>query len=202
MKRSFFCGEALPTDLAQFWADAAPNSEVHNLYGPTEVTIAATWHSFAKEDEIETIVPIGRPFPDTIVRLGDADEIELGGPQVFHGYLGAPETAADYLTTDENGTRWYKTGDLGQYSKENTLHFKGRKDWQVKIRGHRVEIEGIEAVIRNLTDTSLAAVVPLNGISENSYETLVAFVETSVSVSQLKSELSKRLPDYMVPKLI
>ena len=202
LKRSFFCGEALPSDMAATWAAAAPRSSVYNLYGPTEATIALSWYKFDKTVDQEPVVPIGKALPGSKMRLAKDGEIELGGPQVFHGYLGNPQKIETYLEVEEDGTRWYKTGDIGHMSDAGVMHFKGRKDWQVKVRGYRVEVEGVEAAIRKITDSSLVAVVPVDEVSKSSFDRLCAFVEPGVDTKNLKSELGQILPDYMVPSLI
>lgn len=202
LKRSFFCGEALPSDMAAAWAAAAPNSSVYNLYGPTEATIALSWHRFDKNVDHEPVVPIGKALPGSKMRLAEDGEIELGGPQVFHGYLGDPQKIETYLETDEDGTRWYKTGDIGHLSDSGVVHFKGRKDWQVKVRGNRVEVEGVEAAIRKITGSSLVAVVPVDEVSKSSFDKLCAFVEPSVDIQNLKTALGEILPGYMVPSLM
>ncbi len=199
LKRSFFCGEALPTDIARIWAKATPEAQLYNLYGPTEATVSLTWYKFDKDRDQEAIVLIGEAMMGSQSRLAEDGEIELGGPQVFHGYLGNPHEISGYLETDSDGTRWYKTGDIGRMTAEGVLQFKGRKDWQVKIKGHRVEIEGIEAAIRKISQSSITAVVPTDEVSENSFNKLCAFTEMGVDTAQLKSELKKMLPDYMIP---
>ncbi len=200
LTRSFFCGEALPADMAALWQAAAPDTVIYNMYGPTEATIALTWHRFDPEtDSQHTITPIGTALPGSQVRLAADGEIELGGPQVFHGYLGAPKPIDTYLTTDPDGTRWYKTGDLGEADPDGRLHFKGRKDWQVKLRGYRVEIEEVESVIRKHLGSALVAVVPVGAVSGTSYDRLCAFVPPKTDPAALKSALAEALPDYMVP---
>lgn len=200
LKRSFFCGEALPSDMAAQWQAAAPDATIYNLYGPTEATIALTWHRFnSAKDSQRAITPIGIALRGSKARLAEDGEIELGGPQVFHGYLGNPKPIKTYLETDADGTRWYKTGDIGEMDADGTLHFKGRKDWQVKLRGYRVEIEEVEAVIRKRAESALVAVVPAGAVSGNSYERLCAFIGTEVDAALLKAALHEALPDYMVP---
>lgn len=202
LKRSFFCGEALPSDLATEWAEVAPQAALYNLYGPTEATVSLTWHKFDRNQTHPPVVDIGRPMAGSLLRLADDGEIELGGPQVFHGYLGSTQDISTYLTIDADNTRWYKTGDIGALSAQNVLQFKGRKDWQVKVRGNRVEIEGIEAAIRKATSTKLAVVTPLNEVAQSSYDSLCAFVEKDIDTVALKAELAKTLPEYMVPQHI
>ena len=202
LKRSFFCGEALPADIAKIWAEVSPDAELYNLYGPTEATVSLTWHRFDKTVDQEPVVPIGKALPGSKMRLAKDGEIELGGPQVFHGYLGNPQEIETYLEVEEDGTRWYKTGDIGHMCDAGVMHFKGRKDWQVKVRGYRVEVEGVEAAIRKITDSSLVVVVPVDEVSKSSFDRLCAFVEPGVDTQNLKSELGQILPDYMVPSLL
>lgn len=202
LKRSFFCGEALPKEVAQAWAKAAPNAPVFNIYGPTEATIAFSWHKFNPEQDHAAIVQIGKPLPGLAMRLSKDTEIELGGPQVFAGYLGGSPNNTASPVFESDGMNWYRTGDYGATGPAGEFTFKGRLDWQVKIRGNRIETGEIEQAIRKATACGLVSVVPVQKNAPGSYEDLFAFIDTYVDEKKLKSELGNHLPPYMIPKFI
>ncbi|MGR3723712.1 AMP-binding protein [Abyssibius alkaniclasticus] len=200
LRRSFFCGEALPSDTAKAWQAAASNATLFNLYGPTEATIAITWHELDPGRVYGSTIPIGKPFASSSVRIDADGELQLGGPQVFHGYLDSPAETAAKLDISDIEIRWYKTGDRARFLEDGNIAFDGRLDWQVKVRGHRVEIEEVEFAIREVTRTGLAAVVGIEQLAPGSYGGLKAFVETGVDLAALQKALALRLPSYMVPQ--
>jgi amino acid adenylation domain-containing protein len=213
LRWSLFCGEALPVSVARAWANAAPNSTIENLYGPTEVTVACTAHTWSRHsaDESELgLVPIGQAFGETSVRVvdpnlhevsrGQAGELLLSGPQVARGYWRDEETtAASFISL--GGARHYRTGDRVRTSEEHAeLIFMGRLDNQVKVLGHRVELGEIEAAIRDEVNVDAVAAVawPRAGASAGGVTAFV--VATELDVPALSARLAKRLPPYMVPR--
>lgn len=214
LRLSLFCGEAFPAALARAWAHAAPNSVVENLYGPTEATIACTAHRWEASGDTGAVslVPIGRPLGATRVRVvdellrevpsGEPGELVLGGPQVVDGYFDDDvETARAFTTLPEFG-RAYRTGDRVVCTEtDDTLVFLGRFDSQIKVLGHRIELEEIEAVIHEEAAVEAIAVGwPRTGTGAAG---IVAFVAGSgVDRVRLRQRLSKRLPGYMVPREI
>lgn len=199
LRRSVFSGESLPRDLALTWTRAAPNGEVLNLYGPTETTMTFTLHRFDPEGDIDTVVPVGRPLPGCDLELVDG-EIVHSGPQVFGGYLDNAEENAARLSVRPDGTRRFRTGDRGEMDADGVLHFRGRFDWQVKIRGHRVEMEEVVGALRAVSGKGVAAVVPVGEVTPGSYEDLHAFIERGGMTDGLKAGLAELLPSYMVPR--
>ena len=212
LRLSLFCGEALTADLANAWASAAPNSVVENLYGPTEATIACTAHKWEPNSRsgANGFVPIGEPIGATEVRVvderlldvppGAAGQLLLGGPQVVEGYWDDPAVTARSFVTAPGQGRGYLTGDRVRRPEGNgPLEYLGRIDSQIKILGHRVELEEIEAVLREETQADAIAVgwpVTPSGAAG-----IVAFIASpSVDTVQLRRVLSARLPDYMVPR--
>jgi D-alanine--poly(phosphoribitol) ligase subunit 1 len=217
LRWSLFCGEALPMRLAREWQRAAPNSIVENLYGPTEATIAFTVYRLpavdeAKEDKHD-IVPIGFPFPGQQIAViepdggpapdGEVGELCLGGSQVTQGYWHSPEATAERFTPPKGASsnvRWYRTGDLVTNTAKDGLLFHGRVDRQVKIRGHRVELQEIEAVIRAASGTEMVAVLPWPLMADGFPLGVVALMSGSrVKMSAVFDECHKKLPDYMIP---
>lgn len=221
LRRSFFCGEVLPTDIAALWHRTAPNSRVLNIYGPTETTVISTWHDFDPQTDTRTSVPVGRTLPRIaldLVPVGeDAEvrdfvedggesgeeegEIVIGGPQVFYGYLGNAEETAKRLRVGPDGARRYHTGDRGRRLPDGTLLFLGRLDWQVKLRGHRIETDEVEYALRAASGSALVAAVPTGETVPGSFEDLHAFVQGEVP-ADMRERLAERLPSYMRPATV
>ncbi len=216
LRWSLFCGEPLPMEIAAAWADAAPNSIVENLYGPTEVTIACTlyrWDPQRSPGECHHgVVPIGAPYPGTGVLVAGADlrevapggegELLLTGPQVSLGYWEDPEkTAAAFVVPPGREQVHYRTGDLVRRpAGEGPITYVGRIDHQVKVNGHRVELGEIEATLRELAgfDGVVALGWPRTQAGAAAITAFVAGV--GVDPEALRAAVADRLPEYMVPR--
>jgi amino acid adenylation domain-containing protein len=220
LRCSLFCGEALSARSAAMWQDAAPNSIVENLYGPTEATITIIGYRWDRNDSeeecINGMVPIGKPFPNhlaevintygQIASVDEEGELCLCGPQVSDGYFNdARKTNECFVTLpDVNGGRWYKTGDLAKKDENGVIHYLGRLDNQVQVRGHRVELQEVEYAISRLLDTGSAICIPwpiVDGVASNIHA-FVTDKPASVSVEDILHHCSATLPDYMVPETI
>ncbi|WP_078888280.1 non-ribosomal peptide synthetase [Streptomyces sclerotialus] len=162
-------GEACPAALAERFADGR---RLLNVYGPTEVTIAATWADSERGDDVSAI---GRPLPgyrayvlDDALRpvpAGVEGELYLGGPAVARGYRGRPGLTATRFLPDPfqgGGARMYRTGDLVVRRPGGELEYRGRRDDQVKVRGHRVELGEVERIAAELPEVVAAACCPLS----------------------------------------
>jgi non-ribosomal peptide synthetase-like protein len=201
-------GEACPPELVRRWS--RPGRRLLNTYGPTETTITATWAELRPDRP----VTIGVPLPGYSVHLLDEDlcpvrdgergEICIGGPGVALGYVGRPDLTAARFVADPfspNG-RLYRSGDFGRLTPGGELEFHGRQDSQVKIRGHRVELAEIEAVlledagvtgaIATARDHDVVAYV----VAERGHDSDHALGE------RLHERLRARLPGQMVPAFI
>jgi len=210
LRFTFFCGEALSGAVAETWATAAPNSAVINIYGPTEATVAFSAFRYrAGQAAPPSVVSLGYPFPEQIIALFDdlgrpADEtgeICLSGSQVTSGYWQAPQLTAERFF-ESQGTRWYRTGDLGRFVAGEGFSYLGRADRQVKIRGYRIELQEIEAAVRQVTGCDLAAVLPWP-IGEGGMATgCIAFVVGSEVPPTALEQCRGLLPDYAVPSSI
>lgn len=218
LRISLFCGEALPVPVAQAWCDAAPNSVVENIYGPTELTLACTHYRCADktaEDAFNDVVAIGDPFDQMRAKVVDADlndvpdgdpgELIMAGPQVTLGYYGDPErTAKAFVVPPGETETFYRTGDRVVQPKEGgAMVFVGRLDHQIKVRGFRVELGDVEAAIRRVAnvDAAIAMGWPVGpgGVAE----AIVAFIDdASADTSELLRSLQTALPRYMLPKEI
>jgi non-ribosomal peptide synthetase component F len=203
LKTSFFCGEALPTSLVKSWAEAAPNSDIINIYGPTEATIAFSMFDCKAGGANDlSIAPIGKPIGRQEMRVDTNGELLLSGEQVFAGYLNDSERSARVLT-DIDGRRWYRTGDLAEYDPLYGYIFKGRMDSQIKLRGYRVELGEVEGALRKASGTDLVAVLPVKEVGPGAYNDLLGVVAGSgLSTEEIRGSLTSLLPVYMVPSRI
>jgi amino acid adenylation domain-containing protein len=203
-------GETLTVELQDRFF-ARMTAELHNGYGPTEATIAATFWTCKRRSD-QKIVPIGRPIANvqTYVLdkhldpapIGVTGELHIGGAGLARGYLNAPELTAEKFIpnpfSDEPGARLYKTGDLARTLPDGNIEFIGRLDNQVKIRGFRVELGEIEAVLGQHPGVREAVVV-----AREDTAALVAYVVSNgteaPATSELREFLKARQPDYMIP---
>jgi amino acid adenylation domain-containing protein len=200
-----FCGEALPTDLARAFQAAAPNAQVFNLYGPTEATIAITAYPLPASDlkERRGIVSIGRPFPGVSALVSADGELLLGGPQLAEGYWQDPERSAQALIIPAGSTAiHYRTGDRVEHDADGDLYFVERLDDQVKVRGHRVELQEVAHVLRTSSGAAFVEVLafPVEaGIALG----LHAFLpkELEARRAELTSACAAQLPEAARPAL-
>ncbi|OHV48837.1 non-ribosomal peptide synthetase [Pseudofrankia sp. BMG5.36] len=217
-------GEALPGELADRFRRTF-DASLHNFYGPTETTLAATRYVVDAPQGTRT-VPIGVPKADTqvyvlderlrLVPPGTVGEIYIGGGQLARGYLGRPGLTASRFIADPvrpGGGRLYRTGDLGRWNAGGELEFAGRADEQVKIRGFRVELGEIQAVLARHPEVRQCVVLATE--AERLGTVLVAYVVPASNRSaerwerdwsgpgglegQLRDHLSRALPAQMVP---
>lgn len=199
-------GEALPAALArQMHAQAR---RVFNLYGPTETTIWSTIQEIGQQDL--DAPPIGRPLQNTQAYVldramrpvppGVAGELYIGGAGVARGYHRRPElTEARFLSDPFGAGRIYATGDRASWRADGVLEYHGRDDFQVKIRGHRVELGEVEAALEAVVHP--AQVVVSASARAGGNVALAAYVAAPdmPESTVLRRALARRLPDYMIP---
>ncbi|WP_194836893.1 non-ribosomal peptide synthetase [Nocardia sp. XZ_19_369] len=213
LRAVFVIGEALAPETALAFA-AISSAEVHNLYGPTEAAVSITQHHVDAAEPAAT-VPIGVPewnsrvfVLDTRLRpvpVGAVGELYLAGVQLARGYKGAPGLTAGRFVANpaERGARMYRTGDLVRWNSHGTLDYLGRSDFQVKVRGHRIELGDIETAL--LADPGVGqaavAVKPSDG-GDRLVGYVVAAGDSDVDPNALRQSLSRMLPTYMVPSAV
>jgi D-alanine--poly(phosphoribitol) ligase subunit 1 len=220
LRVSLFCGEALPLGLARMWRQAAPHSIIENLYGPTEATIAITAYRVSNDETLGgrwPVVPIGLPFPGQRVAVIDVDgnlvrdgvpgELCVGGSQVATGYWRLPEITAERFAAprglSETEGRWYRTGDRVMKDPDCGLVFLGRLDQQAKIRGHRVELQEVEAIVRQAAGSESVAVLPWPPGETELARHLVVFVAgDGGSEDTIIARCETQLPPVLVPREI
>lgn len=200
-------GEALPQAVAD--ALTRHGASLHNLYGPTETTI---WSTVARLGHGEPVT-LGRPIDGTVLRVVDSHgqrvpfgvdgELWIGGVGVAPGYVDRPELDRErFVVVDDVGgvpIRYYRTGDRVRLRADGALTYHGRTDFQVKVRGHRIELPDVERTIEGCEGVRACAVI-LDPRTPGA-ERLVAFCDarTGLDVALVRSHAIAALPPYMVP---
>ena len=214
IRRVICSGQELPATLQRRVFEVLPGAELHNLYGPTEAAVDVTWHRCAPGDT-RAFVPIGRPIANTSIYIlgparqpvpfGVAGELYIGGVQVGLGYLNRPELTADRFVADPfgpPGARLYRTGDVARVHAGGDIEFLGRTDFQVKIRGLRVELGEIEHVLASHPSVREALVLLRDDRPGGAR--LVAYVVAAAghdrsAEREVREAIATALPAYMVP---
>jgi amino acid adenylation domain-containing protein len=183
---------------------------VINGYGPSENTSLTTCHVMRSARAVKSPVPIGVPIRGTVVQVVDAylnpmptgavGEILNGGQGLALRYAGAPALTAERFVPSRwgpPGARLYRTGDYGWLDHAGVLHFTGRRDDQVKVRGFRVELGAIEHML--LRHAGVAQVAVTVHTDPSGDRRLIGYVVGKASTPAITRYLRERLPDYMVP---
>ncbi|MFI1855244.1 amino acid adenylation domain-containing protein [Streptomyces sp. NPDC020480] len=209
--------EACPPELVARWS---PGRHMVNAYGPTEATVIATQTGPLSG---RTVPPMGHPVPGGRLRVldsalrpvppGVAGEVYLSGDGLARGYLGRPRVTAERFVADPfgaPGARMYRTGDLARWTADGGLTYLGRADGQVKLRGHRIELGEVEAVLGQAPGVggAVAAVREdrpgirhLVGYAVAAADTDPA-APTRLDAAALREFMAGRLPAYMVPAVV
>jgi amino acid adenylation domain-containing protein len=207
-------GETLTSELTERCLARLP-VELVNLYGPTETTIDATWW---RCEGGEATIPIGRPITGMRawvldasgqpVPPGVAGELHLGGVGLARGYLNRPELTAERFVPDPRspkpGARLYRTGDRARWRADGVLEYLGRLDHQVKLRGMRVELGEVEAVLAGHPAVREAVVRVREDAAGDGYLTawVVLRPEARLDRETLRHFLAEQLPVPMIPRAI
>ncbi len=214
LKHIIYAGEPCNRNIANDWSK---NYLLFNYYGPTEATI----YALGKQINIYEVEQIGKPIYNIkiyllnnnlqLLPIGSMGELYIGGDGVARGYLNRAELTVErfiknpFQTEEEKkknrNSRLYKTGDLVRMLPDGNIEYIGRNDFQVKIRGYRIELGEIEIRIQGLKDEQVIeqAVVLVNEKADNKYLVGYFVAKEQVDVEELRSYLSKQLPEYMVP---
>ena len=209
VNKVLFSGEVMPLKHLKDWQKHLPSAMFVNLYGPTEITCNCTYHIVDSERDYEGAVPIGRAFDNEKVFLldgenrevtekGVAGEICVGGTALALGYYNNPEQTAKAFVQNPLSNSYidtvYRTGDLAKYDENGELVFCGRKDFQIKYMGHRVELEEIESQIMKAPEIENCCC-----IFDGAKKRLYAFYIGTIDKKELHKRLSETLPVYMIP---
>jgi len=213
LRHVMLSGDWVPVPLPDQIRASFPRAKVVSLGGATEATV---WSNFYEIEEVPPSwpsIPYGRPIRNARyyvldaacepVPIGVPAELHIGGACLADGYLNRPELTAEKFIPDPHaqvqGGRLYRTGDLARFMPDGNLEFLGRIDSQVKVRGFRVELGEIEAVLSQDPQVTSALVDAPRLAGER---TLVAYVVTKAKrfdPSALRARCQERLPEYMVP---
>ncbi|WP_156727241.1 non-ribosomal peptide synthetase, partial [Streptomyces apocyni] len=202
-------GDASTPDLVNTWA---PKVRLVNAYGPTESTVAATVTTALPPGTGQP--PIGTPIANTRTYIldsalrpvppGTAGELYIAGPGLARGYLNRPSLTAERFTADPFGApgeRMYRTGDAALWARDGQIHYLGRTDQQVKLRGYRIELDEINTTLT--THPHITQAVTLIREDQPGIKRLVSYLvpdgDHAPDVSELRAHLATTLPEYMIP---
>jgi amino acid adenylation domain-containing protein len=209
LKQMLLGGEAVPASIIEHLRKVF-KGEIYNMYGPTETTI---WSTTYRVGEPEKTVSIGKPIANTQIYLlnaelqpvpvGEIGELFIGGDGVARGYWNRPDLTAErfLLIPSLSSQRIYRTGDLARYLPDGNIEFLGRADFQIKLRGHRIEPGEIEDLLEHCAGVRQAVIVVRE--DKEGDKRLVAYLVAETTGAEaagmLRSTLESKLPDYMVP---
>ncbi|MCH5317923.1 MAG: amino acid adenylation domain-containing protein [Eubacterium sp.] len=212
VNKILFSGEVMPLKHLNAWMDHLPNATFVNLYGPTEITCNCTYHVIDRNRDYENGIPIGKAFPNKDVFLLSDDNTKITEPNIAGeicvrgtalalGYYNAPEQTAKAFVQNPLNPYYpeliYRTGDFGKYDENGDIMFGGRRDFQIKHMGHRIEIEEIEKAINNTNGIERCCC-----IFDESKSKLYGFYIGSLEKKELHFKLKERLPEYMIPNAL
>ena len=212
VNKVLFSGEVMPIKHIKQWIEHLPNALFVNLYGPTEITCNCTYHIVDKELKYEKQIPIGIPFDNEEVFLLDENnslidkeehigEICVRGTALSLGYYNNEEQTNKYFVKNPLNSKYidmiYKTGDLGYIGKDKEFYFCGRKDFQIKHMGHRIELEEIELEINKIE-----GIVRSCCVYDNEKNRLYGFYIGNMEPKELHEKLTTKLPVFMIPNVI
>ncbi len=205
LKRVLFCGEVMPNKQLNYWRQYLPHVQYANLYGPTEITDACTCYIVDRPFDDSEPLPIGKAISNVEILLLNGDkeaekgEICVKGICLSPGYYHNPEkTAEAFVPNPMNPTETiYRTGDIGQYNAKGELLYLGRKDFQIKHRGHRIELGEIETAASSLEGVAVCCC-----LYDKIHQKIVLFLEKGADEKQVETGIRKLLPDYMMPNKI
>ncbi len=211
MKYLISGGESLrQADCVEFLEKFGEHIEVHNEYGPTEATVSCVDYLFSRDDT-DDIVSIGAPIDNAqiyivdkymnLLPLGVTGELCIAGDGVCAGYLNNPQLTAEKFVDNPFGEgKLYKTGDLAFWREDGNIVFVGRNDFQVKIRGLRIEIGEIENAVSNIDGVVQCAVVVRTDANDRQF--ICAFYTgAETKAIDFRTILGTKLPKYMIPHI-
>jgi amino acid adenylation domain-containing protein len=214
LKAAIVAGEPCPVDLVRRHHTSLLGVSIFNEYGPTEATVWSSVYECVPQISHGN-VPIGQPIANTQIYLLDSclqpvppgviGELYIGGDGVTRGYLNHPALTAERFIPDpfskQRGARLYRTGDLARHLATGDIEFLGRNDFQVKVRGYRIELAEIESALAEHSSVQQAAVLARADVhGDRKLEAyLVPRPGMDVTASDFRTYLKRKLPAYMVP---
>ena len=212
VNKILFSGEVMPLKHLKIWIEHLPKAMFVNLYGPTEVTCNCTYYIIDNNKEYESKIPIGVAFDNKEIILldeknnvvsntNDIGEICVRSNTLALGYFGEKELSDKSFIQNPLNDKYrdllYKTGDLGYYDQDNNLVFSGRKDFQIKHQGHRIELEEIQIAMEKIDEIKRACV-----IYNEEKSRIYGFYIGDIDKKEIHSKLLELLPVYMIPNIL
>lgn len=208
LNKCLFVGEIMPNSVLNIWRKALPNAIFANLMGPTEITGTYAYYIVDRAFADDEPLPIGKPYPNVDVlllndrdekcRTGEIGELCIRGSKISSGYYNEPElTAAVFVQNPLNNVYpeiIYRTGDLGFINERNEIMFVGRRDFQIKHSGHRIELGDIETAASSIDGIELCAC-----IYDDDKKQIVLFYCGGAKRDDIKNNLKLKLQPYMIP---
>lgn len=212
VNKILFSGEVMPIKHIREWIKYLPNATYVNLYGPTEITCNCTYHVVEKDLKYEKQIPAGKTFENEQVFLLDEEnklvtekekigEICVKGTALALGYYKDKEQTENRFVQNPLNDKYidiiYKTGDIGYFGEDENLYFCGRKDFQIKHMGHRIELEEIERSMEKINGIERACCIYKEEKSK-----IYGFYIGNVLKSEVHDKLKEELPIYMIPNVL
>ena len=214
IRQVFTSGETLKLEHNRGFFKRLGFAGLSNLYGPTEASVDVSYYD-CHADENHRSVPIGKPITNIQLHIlsenlqpapiGVAGDLYIGGTGLARGYLNQPELTAStfidnpFYSNGHPSQKLYKTGDVARYLPDGNIEYLGRSDHQVKLRGLRIELGEIEAALQQLAHVKDVVVNPMPIAGEPQLVAYIVSDENLLPAADYKAELSKHLPDYMLP---
>lgn len=211
INKIMFSGEMMPIKQLNQWKSYYPDAMFVNLYGPTEITCNCTYYIVDREFSEEEKLPMGVPFPNERVFLLDEEDNEIkesgktgevcvAGTALAMGYYNNPEVTSKVFTQNPLNSHYpeliYRTGDLAHYSVDGQMYFAGRKDFQIKHMGHRIELEEIDTVLNSLCGIERACT-----FFDEKKNKVVAFYVGDADKRGIIDVMKTKVPEFMVPNI-
>ena len=209
LKTILFCGEVMPMKQLNYWIKHYPDVVYGNLYGPTECTEACTYYTLDRAFADDEVLPMGRPCENSdaliidesgeiVEETGRIGELCIRGTCLSDGYYGDLDRTKEVFVQNPLNTNYtelmYKTGDLVCYNEYRELVYVSRKDFQIKIRGYRVELGEIEAAASAVDKVTYSCC-----LFDSKAEKIICVYTGDISEDELNSALSGKLQEYMIP---
>lgn len=210
LKNILFAGEVMPAKQLNIWRRNLSGALFANLYGPTEITVDCTYYIIDRDIKDDEPVPIGKPCINSDILIlnennqpakpGERGELCVRGSSLSLGYYNNPEKTAEVFVQNPLNKYYsekiYRTGDIVHLNERGEIIYDGRKDFQIKHLGHRIEAGEIETAASALEGITLCCCV-----HDSVKDRLILFYCGTVESDFIKKALSASLPDYMIPNL-
>ena len=209
---AFLGGDWISTTLPDRLHSLAPHVRIVSVGGPTETTLWNIWYPVERVNPAWKSIPYGKPIANTQYYVLNASlndcptwvpgELYCAGVGLAKGYWRNEEkTRTRFITHPRTGERIYRTGDRGRYWPDGAIEFLGRVDFQIKLRGHRIEVKEVEAAFRQHPNVRSVVVSTIG--QSHPQDRLAAYVVpnkiSEITIEELRNFLKSKLPEYMIP---